>query len=169
MSGEERSPSGRKLYPVIPLADRLWARVDKSAEHWLWQGYISSTGYGEIHIGRSLPKVSTHRAAWIVTYGEIPEGQFVCHHCDIRACCRPDHLFLGTCAENLQDMVRKGRNKAYRGMEHAMGRLTDDQVREIRRLVADGVPQTVIAVQYGVTSQFVSQLWRRVRRQYVGD
>ncbi len=54
-------------------------------------------------------QVSAHRYAWVLANGEIPAGLFVCHKCDVPACCRPSHMFLGTNEENLADMTAKGR------------------------------------------------------------
>lgn len=152
------------------LEDRLWDKVDKTGEHWLWTGHLAATGYGQISRGgRGEGLVTTHRAAWEVSCGPIPEGLFVLHRCDIRPCCRPDHLFLGTAKDNSQDMVSKGRGVAYRGVSHAQHKLTDDQVREIRQRVRAGEKQTVVARDFGVSSAFVSQLVRGLRRSYVTD
>lgn len=165
------TPSRRaRLRRCTPLDDRLWRRVDKSGQHWLWTGRVSSTGYGEIGRGRrGEGNVSTHVAAWEVTYGPVPPGMFVCHRCDIRLCCNPDCLFLGTPKDNSQDMIRKGRGVSYRGTAHVMHKITDDEVREIRRRVAASESKVSIARDYGITHQFVDQLWRRVRRSYVED
>jgi len=70
---------------------------------WLWEGYVRS-GYGR------LRKKSVHRLAWEEVNGPIPAGMSVCHHCDVRLCCNPDHLFIGTNGDNTRDMSAKGRN-----------------------------------------------------------
>lgn len=143
---------------VRPFADRLWARVEhRESGCWEWTGYLNSAGYGEMGRGsRTAGVVRTHRAAWELTNGPIPQGMFVCHRCDNRACCNPSHLFLGTNAENVADMVAKGRQAA--GGVLPQTRLTDAQVSEIRRLASTGLRQAAIAVQFGTTQGYVSQL-----------
>jgi hypothetical protein len=76
-------------------------------KHWLWTGATNSHGYGHVVWERRLKTVS--RLAWVAWKGPIPDGLWVLHTCDIPACFRPDHLFLGTQADNMQDMHRKGR------------------------------------------------------------
>lgn len=89
-------------------ADRFWSRVDKDSDCWLWQGRIEPNGYGSCwYEGRTY---STHRVAYELTYGSIPAGIHILHHCDVRTCCNPAHLFMGTAADNMQDMKRKGRS-----------------------------------------------------------
>lgn len=92
-----------------PLAERLWPRCVRTSGGCLeWQGCRDAHGYGQISVVHGR-KTSTHRAAWLVAHGDIPDGLWVLHHCDNPPCCEPSHLFLGTPADNTADMVAKGR------------------------------------------------------------
>lgn len=89
------------------IEDRFWAKVDRGGECWLWTAGRDSSGYGSLRTGHT--KVSAHRLSWQLHHGQIPPGQNVLHRCDNPRCVRPDHLFLGTQADNVADMVAKGR------------------------------------------------------------
>lgn len=89
-------------------AESFWGRVDTSGECWLWTGARLKTGYGVLKRGGRVLKAS--RVAWALVKGPIPDGLFVCHHCDNPPCVRPDHLFLGTHLDNMRDRDAKGRN-----------------------------------------------------------
>ena len=86
-----------------------------------------------------------HRLMWTITYGDIPEGMQVCHHCDNRKCGNPEHLFLGTNQDNVTDMIQKGRNR--RGETHHNAKLTDVDVIQIR---TSGMNYKELAEKYDV-------------------
>lgn len=89
------------------VESRFWSKVQKTDDCWLWRATRFPKGYGQIKIkGR---RRLAHRVAWELTNGPIPDGLQVCHHCDNPPCVRPDHLFLGTQSDNIQDAVSKGR------------------------------------------------------------
>jgi hypothetical protein len=94
------------------LPERFWARVRKGAGCWSWTGTVARVGYGVIGRGsRQEGLAYSHRLAYVLLVGPIPEGLYVLHKCDNRRCVRPDHLFLGTHLDNVADMVRKGRHR----------------------------------------------------------
>lgn len=166
----------------IPLSDRFWSKVEKTEECWLWKGAKHKNGYGSIVLdGRRLSrKYSTpSRVAWILERGMVPCGMEVCHHCDNPECVRPEHLFLGSHSDNMQDMARKGRQAyqrnpeiAPRGQEVASSVLTDEQVREIRDRygpavgrggpkIRGGAKQSDLAKEFGVSQVTISAIIRR--------
>jgi hypothetical protein len=95
---------------VRSLEDRFYAKVAYSDEGcWLWAGSKYANGYGEIKVDGK--KAYAHRVAWALENGPIPAGASVLHHCDVRACVRHDHLFLGDHNANMADMKAKGRGR----------------------------------------------------------
>ena len=154
-----------KLTPL--RLKNFWRRVQKTDTCWLWQGSFMEQGYGKLSTHTSY--MSAHRVSWVIHYGPIPEGLFVCHKCDVRACVRPDHLFLGTQADNLADMRRKGRQgkTGLRGERNGRALLTEEQVLVIRRRFAAGEGCYSLGLEYGVSDTTIGavvsrQNWRHL-------
>ena len=140
----------------VPTEQRFWAKVRKGDGRngcWLWTASKFPLGYGAFRGSPSGNNILAHRYSWATNFGPIPEGLCVCHHCDVKACVRPDHLFLGTQADNVADKVAKGRQARQKGSQHGMAKLNEDQVLAIRR---DGRLQRVIAADYGVSIMSIS-------------
>lgn len=134
---------------LTTIEERFWKHVEKTDTCWLWTGTITPDGYGRTR-GR-LGDRRAHRFSWELHYGPIPDDQIVGHHCDTPRCIRPDHLFIGTPADNIADMVAKGRNNGPRGVTHHFAKLTENDVRRIRVLAAEGIRQYEIAKMFNVT------------------
>lgn len=145
------------------VARRFWPKVRHGDGCWEWQGCRSHRGYGRIQVdGRPH---EAHRIAFQLVLGNIPSGLFVCHHCDNPPCVRPDHLFLGTCADNHADMVQKGRGPVFpanaqyaKGEKHGKAILSDLQVFAIRQLLSTGRTQSSIAAEFGVCTATIGHI-----------
>lgn len=162
-----------------PPEELFWPRVTKGDGCWEWQGYCDKAGYG--HMGVSIPArkvVATHRLAWELAHGAIPNGLHVCHHCDNPPCVKtePDerypegHLFLGTDADNLRDMTLKGRARRqelgstrsnYRGTLTPMAKISEDDVVVIRGLRQEGLTYKAIGDRYGLDFTTVYRICKR--------
>lgn len=161
---EAQTQSDYARWSADALKQRFWRRVSKNPDGcWEWDGHRSALGYGmTTYKSRSI---GAHRLAWILTHGSIPEGMFICHHCDNPPCCNPAHLFMGSPAANSFDMKNKGRTRGRRGPGSAGARFTEDEVRSFRaRYAAGGVSTHQLAREAGVASM---TMWRMlVGRSY---
>ncbi|OEU68450.1 MAG: hypothetical protein BBJ57_02225 [Desulfobacterales bacterium PC51MH44] len=117
-------------------------------ECWEWKG-CKSTGYGIIRYDRK--GVYAHRMSWLFTHGSVPDNVCVLHKCDNPSCCNPDHLFLGTHADNNADMRKKGRAVGYR-------KLSPSDIPEIRRCLKQGELQVSIGKKFDVSQQAISHI-----------
>lgn len=147
------------------IEDRVWAKVQKQNGCWPWTGSTTSDGYGRIYAGggNGAPMliVRTHRIAWESVNGPIPDGKKVLHRCDNPPCCNPDHLFLGTQADNIHDMYTKGRNRntGPLGEASSAAKLTADQVRVIRSRTSS----MKLAEEFGISYRHLRQIKTGVR------
>lgn len=96
----------------------FWSKLDKgeNEECWNWKAFKNKQGYGRMGIAAS-ECVNAHRVSWVIHYGQIPSGMFVCHKCDNPSCVNPNHLFLGTRQDNTNDMMIKKRGKHFKNAE----------------------------------------------------
>lgn len=170
-----------------PLDELFWRFVQKGDGCWTWTGSTDAKGYGRYGNGRKrIGTDKAHRIAWILTSGSIAAGVEVCHRCDNPPCVRPDHLFLGTHADNMADMARKGRwsprdlptgdahhlrrnpELAARGSRVGSSKLTEPEIEEVRALFATGSwSKAALGRRYGVTRTAIyfavtGKTWRHV-------
>lgn len=137
------------------LARRFWSNVEKSdGGCWMWIGTKVNKGYGVI--GYRGKAIGAHRMSYIIHHGEIPDGMILLHSCDNPSCVNPDHLRLGTRAENCADKVAKGRQN--RGETNSNAKVTETDVIEMRRLYANGSTCAELAEKYSLSGVGVWQI-----------
>ncbi len=125
---------------------------------WLWLGPAQNMGYGVVNYQRKAHLA--HRIAYEITNGPIPEGMEICHRCDVPLCVNPDHLFMGSHAENMGDCRKKGRIRipGFQGSAHGNAKLSESDVRAIR---ADGRSLNFLAAKYKISKTTVSEIKSR--------
>ena len=134
--------------------DRFWSKVSKTDGCWIWTGAHYRSGHGHSYFKGKY--VGAHRLSWILENGEIPEGTNVCHHCDNPPCVNPDHLFLGSQADNMRDMRQK--NRGAKGETHGSAKLSLEKVIEIKLALKQGRTQASVAVEYQVGRAQISRI-----------
>ena len=162
--------ANRARTPYPPVAERFWEKVDKTpgqgpdGDCWIWNGSSRSRGYGQCKMNGKL--VGVHKVSYLINKGSIPEGLCVLHKCDIRSCVRPEHLWLGTVAENNADKIAKGRARNLVGSEHPSSKITEAQAVMI---LNDPRKYQDIADEYGISIPLVSHIktgraWKHIPR-----
>lgn len=136
----------------LSLKDRLAlrSRIAEGTGCVEWQGSKDRDGYGLIGVGGSL--VGTHRVAWEIENGPVPDGLNVLHKCDNPSCVNPEHLFVGTQLENVKDMMEKNRLASRKGVRNSSAKVTEEVVKAIR---SDSRPSKQIAGAYGLNRNTV--------------
>ncbi len=149
----------------LSLKERLMQRIKKNEKGcWEWQGSIAKGRYPYGFISTSDGLQNTHRVAWKLFRGSIPRGMLVCHTCDNPRCCNPDHLFVGTQKDNLDDRKRKGRTLT--GQRHPNSAITDSLAEQLRKEF-DGVRGSIrrLSEKHGITSDVVRNVVRNLSYQ----
>lgn len=159
MGERERLRAMRRAERQSPAAiqtrfERYFIPVTESG-CWIWIGANRNPKYGSMSLNAKV--TPAHRVSWIIYRGQIPEGLFVLHKCDIGFCVNPNHLFLGTQQDNVDDMMRKGRQKpsGRRGTQIHFAKLTEEQVLKIRE---DRRLPMVIARECGVSDSEIRSI-----------
>lgn len=140
-----------------------YVAVQPSSGCWLWIGALDSHDYGHFWMRGEVMKA--HRASWMLHKGEIPEGLWVLHRCDVPGCVNPEHLFLGDRTANMQDMAAKGRQvfqiapeKVRRGERSIRAKLSDSQAVVILHRLSRGERGSDLAREYGVSKATISAM-----------
>ena len=157
--------------------DRFWSKTrpsDSGCLEWtaaLGKNPNGTLGYGQFSLGSRSDKTrrmhSAHRVAWMLKNGPVPDGLNVLHRCDNQKCVNPEHLFLGTQLDNVNDMLAKCRKISARGERQGSVVLKTEEVLEIRRLYRPGArfpdarSARSLAVIFGVSSGTISDVTRR--------
>ena len=152
--------------PILPITqERIEAKVLRIPEAgcWVWMGSTQVRGYGELISNKR--KHLAHRASYEAFVGKIPKGMYVCHACDNVACVNPNHLFLGTQKQNLQDMANKGRSTW--GEKNSQAKLTEQQVKEIKQGFATGKTDMELAKQFNMSRQGINSIRKGKLWSYV--
>lgn len=153
-----------------PANVAFWSYVQKSDGCWLWVHSKTKAGYGKFI--RANEHIYAHRLSWEIHYGPVPDGLFVCHRCDNPSCVRPDHLFVGTHQDNVDDCVAKGRHLAFRPRVHGSragsAKLTEAQVVTIRQSYGtNGLTRRQLGQRYGVDKTTIDRILAKKIWRYV--
>ena len=137
----------------------FWSKIDKRGpdDCWPWLAGKSQQGYGRLHL-HPVGKFNVTRIMYYLATGKQPGPLCVCHKCDNPTCCNPAHFFLGTRADNVADMIAKGRDNKSKGVGNGKAKLTNAQVLEIR---ASRETCRAIAVKYDINHGTVSRIRTR--------
>lgn len=135
------------------LEEALWSRVTKSGDCWEWKAGTTAAGYGEFMFRGKM--LYAHRVAYELHFGPIPAGKKVRHKCDNPPCCRPDHLLIGTQADNVRDMIERGRDRKAVGLDHGRSKLDPEKIRKIRIMRTEGISFRKIGAAFGVDNHTI--------------
>jgi hypothetical protein len=163
---------GKPIYPEPKITKndvkRFWSKVSISEDKnacWEWTAGLNKWGYGKffINIEGGIERIFTaSRISYFISNNHYPSDLNVLHRCDNRKCVNPNHLFLGTHAENSKDMIDKGRCSNQKGENNGGVKHSKELILEIRAKHKKGKSQNSLAKEYGFNSGYVSRIIRRV-------
>ncbi len=139
---------------------RFWSKVVKVGDCLEYQNGFCDTGYCKVQRGEKT--WLAHRYSYTISKGEIPEGMFILHSCDNRRCVNPEHLSVGTHAQNMADAVARGTKS---GMKNGNCKLKDDDVDFIVMCREWGVSRPRLADEFGVSWTTIDRIWRHNGRE----
>ena len=147
---------------------RFWKYVSKreNDECWNWIGALTHNGYGSMVIGGK--DLRAHRISFAIHIGPVPEGVCVLHRCDNRRCCNPDHLFLGDWADNMRDMIAKGRSNHPSGEDHQCAKITAKDAVRIRELLHEGKSASEVGTMFGLSKSQIGHIGRGLKWKHAG-
>lgn len=143
------------------MISNFMSMIEKRSENecWPWKGHVNPKGYGKFDIpifNGSRKQVYSHRLMWEICFGD--HDMCVLHKCDNPTCVNPNHLFLGSKADNNIDKKNKNRASRLRGSDNGRSKLTDSQVKDILIRLANGEKQEAIASLYKVSQVLISKI-----------
>lgn len=142
-------------------------KIEKSPNCWIWTGCVDNNGYGVYGRREKGKQRITHRVAYELYKGKIPDGMVVRHLCHNKLCVNPDHLELGTYQDNMDDMVKADRQA--KGQNQGAAKLTDSDVRKIRQLYKEGMPSRPIAKMFNMDKSTILDIVNRKYWKHVLD
>ena len=151
------------------IEERFFSKVIKSNTCWFWTGCKDKCGYGLLYY-KNRKNINTHRLSYELHFGEVLDGLCVCHSCDNPSCVNPQHLFLATHKQNMEDKKNKGRtyNGNQKGINNPGSKLTENEVIEIKYLLESNISQSNIAKKYNISQTLVSaikleKIWKEIK------
>lgn len=167
LSSEEKFVHIKRLYED---------KVVKLDGCWEWKASKDKNGYGLMTTPHGITYRTAHQVSWFLMNGYIPTGKMILHHCDNPVCSNPDHLYLGSAQDNMNDKIDRKRQNysgllkgSPKGESHPRSKLSENDVREIKNMIKNGKSQKCIAENYNVTISTIHSIKNGKRWNHIKD